>query len=243
MGNPQSLGSNPDTAAVKGCHGNLEALAQSAQEVFLRNLDVVEDQFSRSGGTDPQFVVMIAEGKTGHAFFEDKGTDAARTCVGIGDSKDNVRISFAAVGNENLVAVENPVLAIKDSRCFCAACVRTGIGFCKAKGTDLLTFGKGNEVFLLLFFCPKGKDRIGTQGYVSRKDNANTAVNTGQFLYGNGIGNVIHAGPAVFFRIGKSHPAIFAHFLDDFSGELAFLIEGECNRLDFRFSESAYCSA
>ena len=105
---------------------------------------------------------------------------------GSGDNKDNVRISFAAVGDENLVAVENPVLAIKDSRCFCAACVRTGIGFCKAKGTDLLTFGKGNEVFLLLFFCPKGKDRIGTQGYVSRKDNANTAVNTGQFLYGNG---------------------------------------------------------
>lgn len=68
LGNPQCLGRNADPAPVQGGHGNLEALAPFAQQVFLGQLHIVKDQFRRGGGADPQFVIMVPEGEPGHAF-------------------------------------------------------------------------------------------------------------------------------------------------------------------------------
>ena len=45
--NTQRLGSNTNTAAIQRCHSNLKAFAFFAQQVFLRNDDVLEFQFRR----------------------------------------------------------------------------------------------------------------------------------------------------------------------------------------------------
>ena len=49
LSDAESLGCDPDTSAVKGGHRDLEALSQLAEEVFLRNLDIVENQFRGRG--------------------------------------------------------------------------------------------------------------------------------------------------------------------------------------------------
>ena len=47
LGDTQCLSTDTDTAAVEGCHSDLEALAFFAEQVFLRNFDVIENQFCR----------------------------------------------------------------------------------------------------------------------------------------------------------------------------------------------------
>ena len=47
LSDTESLSTDTDTAAVESCHSDLEALAFFAEQVFLRNFDVIEDQFCR----------------------------------------------------------------------------------------------------------------------------------------------------------------------------------------------------
>jgi hypothetical protein len=81
LGDAQSLGRDADAPAVQSGHGDLEALALLAQEIFLRDLHVVEDELAGGGGTDAHLVVVVAEGEALPALFENEGGDAAsRRC-------------------------------------------------------------------------------------------------------------------------------------------------------------------
>jgi hypothetical protein len=64
LGDAQRLGRDADAAAVQRGHGDLEALALLAQQVFLRDLHIVEDQLAGGGGADAQLVVVVAEGQS-----------------------------------------------------------------------------------------------------------------------------------------------------------------------------------
>ena len=72
LGDAQRLGRNADPPAVQGGHGDLEAVALPAQQVFLGHLYIVEDQLRRSGGPDSHFIIMIAKFKALPAFFHNK---------------------------------------------------------------------------------------------------------------------------------------------------------------------------
>ena len=138
LGDPESLRGNADAAAVQCGHCDLEALPEPAEEIFLRHPDMVEDEFRRSGRTDTHFVIMVAEGEAGHAFFKDEGTDAAGPRFRISYGKDNVDIGFSAVCDEDLVAVQDPVLAVKYGCRFRAAGIAARVRFRQAEGTQLL---------------------------------------------------------------------------------------------------------
>ena len=81
---------------------------------------------------------MVAEGEAGHAFFKDEGTDAAGPRFRISYGKDNVDIGFSAVCDEDLVAVQDPVLAVKYGCRFRAAGIAARVRFRQAEGTQLL---------------------------------------------------------------------------------------------------------
>ncbi len=136
LGNPQCLGCNPDPAAVQGGHGNLEALAPFAQQVLFGQFYIVEDQFCRGRGTDPQFVIMVPEGEARHAFFYDEGADAPGAFPRFGDGEHHIGIGFPCVGDENLVPVEDPVGPVEFRGGFRFPGIRAGVGFRQAERPD-----------------------------------------------------------------------------------------------------------
>ena len=111
LGDAQRLGGNADTAAVQSGHGDLEALALLAQQVFLGDLDVVEVQLAGGGGADAHFVVVGLKGEALPALLHDEGGNAPGADVRRGDGKDHVGVRLAAVGDEDLLAVEEVVVA------------------------------------------------------------------------------------------------------------------------------------
>ena len=239
LGNPQCLGCNADPAPVQGSHGDFEALAPFAQQVLFGQFHIVEDQFCRGRGADPQLVVVVPEGETGHAFFHDEGADAPGALSRFGDGKNYIGIGFAGVGDEDLVSVEDPVGAVEFSGGFRFPGIRTGIGFRQAEGADLFPGDQGHQVFPFLFFRPESKDRVGPQGYVGRQDDPGAPVHPGQFFHGNGVADVIQPGTAIFFGEGDAHPSQFSHFLNLFVREFVFLVQHERNGFDLGFRKSA----
>ena len=103
----QSLRGNADTAAVQGLHSNLEAFAFFAEQIFFRNFAVFKNQFSCQGGVTAHLVFDLAEAEARHAFFYDESGNAVYASALIGHSKDDIGFSFAAVGDEDLGAVQD----------------------------------------------------------------------------------------------------------------------------------------
>ena len=117
LGNAQSLGSDADTAAVQRSHGQLEALALDAEQTILRDDAVFHDQLAGGGTTDAHLVLGLADLEAGIGALYDEGADLlllAAALVGdkTGNSDDDEHIGKAGVGDEDLGAVQLPVVAL-----------------------------------------------------------------------------------------------------------------------------------
>ena len=130
---------------------------------------------------------MVAVLKAGPALLHDEGGDAPGANVGGGDGENNVCIRLWCVGDENLSAVEQPVVTLVHGSGLGAAGVRTGIGFRQAEGTDLFTLGQRHQIFLLLLLGAEGKDGPSAQGHMGGENDAGAAVHPGQLLHGDGV--------------------------------------------------------
>ena len=73
---------------------------------------------------------------------------------------------------------------------------------------------------------------------MSRDDDTDTTVDTGQFFDSNSIAHHIQTGTAVFFRIGQAQPAFLCHFLDNICRKFIILIQGKSNRFYFSFRKT-----
>ena len=178
---------------------------------------------------------MLPEGKALPALFHDEGADAPGANAGGGDGKDHIGVRLAAVGDENLFAVEDVVIPLEHCGGLRAAGVRTGVGLGEAKGANLLTLGQGHQVLLLLLLGAKGINRPGTQGHVGGENHACAAVHPGELLHSNGIAGGVQPCAAVLRGEWDTHQSHFRQTVYHFpAGEVVFLIPLEGIRLDFR---------
>ena len=239
----ERLRRDADAAAVQRRHRDLEALTFLAEQVFLGHLDVVEDQLRGGRGADAHFVVMVAEGEALPAFFDDKGRDAARADIRRGDREYHIGIRLGGVGDKDLAAVEQVVVAFVDGGGLGAARIRTGVGLGQAERADLFALCQRDEVFLLLFLGAKCENRPRAERHMGGQDNACATVHARELLHGDRVAQHIQPGAAIFFRVGQTHIAELAHFLDRFRGEAVFLVHEESLRLYLALRKSADLSA
>ena len=92
-------------------------------------------------------MAVIAEGETGHAFSMMKAL--MPWCKYRFRYGNITGICFAGVGDENLVAVQNPVLAIEYGSGFGFTSIGPGIGFGQAESSQFLLDASGSNIFLL----------------------------------------------------------------------------------------------
>ncbi|CAN4021913.1 Spermidine/putrescine-binding periplasmic protein, partial [Dysosmobacter welbionis] len=150
LGNAQSLGRDADAAAVQGLHGDLEALALLAQQVLLGNDAVGEHDLGGGGAVQAHLLFVLAHGEAGEAALHDEGGDAAGALGLVGHGEDHEHVGHVAVGDEDLGAVEDIVVAVQLGLGLALGGVGTGVGFGQAEGADLVALGQHGQVLGLL---------------------------------------------------------------------------------------------
>ena len=182
---------------------------------------------------DAQLILGLADGESGEALLDDESGDAVVTLALVGHREDDERVCIAAVGDEDLSAVQEPVVAHVDSLGLLSGCVGTRVGLGQTESAKLAAGEQVGQVLLLLFFCTEVEDRPAAQRSVSRDDNAGGCANSGEFFHSDRIRDVVGTCSAVFSGEGNAHHTELSHLFDIFLGESVFLIDVSSDGFDF----------
>ncbi len=132
----------------------------------------------------------------------------------VGPGEDDIGVGVTGVGDEDLGAVEDPLVTLTDRRGPGAAGVGPGRGLGQAEGAKGRALGQRDEVFHLLLFGAEQVDRVGTEGQVGREGDTGRAADPRQFLDGDGVADVVGAGAAVFLGEDDAGEAEFAQAIE-----------------------------
>ena len=227
----QGLRGNTDAAAVQGSHGDIEALALLAQQTVCGDAAVLHDQLTGGRTADAHLLFVLADREAGVGALHDESGDLLAGLFGIpligddaGNGDDDKYIGKAGVGDEDLGAVEHPVIAIQHGNGLLALRVGAGTRLGEAERADPFAAAQLGQVIFLLLLGAVFIDGSTAQGGVGGKDNAGGAADLGKLFDRHDIGEDVAAGAAVLFGEIDSHHAQLSHLLDGLFGEALFLI-------------------
>src|SRR6202011_1383444 len=87
-------------------------LFDAAEHILERDLAVLEQHLGRVRGADPHLPFLLALADALRAGRDDKARLPARAELGLDRSDDDVDVGDAAVGDEDLLAVEDPAAVL-----------------------------------------------------------------------------------------------------------------------------------
>ena len=111
LGEAEHLGADADAAFVEGLDGDLVAFAGFAEDLRGRDDAVAEDELAGAGGADAELVFFFAESEAGGVFFDEEGGDAFVAGGGVEGGEDDEDAGLFGVGDPELLAVEDVVVA------------------------------------------------------------------------------------------------------------------------------------
>ena len=106
------LRADADAAFVERLDGDLVALADLAEHVRSRHAAVLEDQLARAARTDAELVFLLADREAGRVALDQERRDALVAGAGIDVGEDDEEVGLVAVGDPELAAVEDVVVAV-----------------------------------------------------------------------------------------------------------------------------------
>src|SRR4029078_12079786 len=124
--NAEHLRADSYTAFVQGFDSDLVSLANVAEDIFLGDAAVFEDQLASTGRTDAKFVFFLADGEPGEIFFDDESRNAFVSGRRIDRSEKNEDAGFLAVGDPEFASVQEVVTALEFGFGGKRECVRPG---------------------------------------------------------------------------------------------------------------------
>ena len=91
-------------------HGDFKALPLCSQQIFLRNMAVLENQFIGGRTADSHLIFLRSEAESRRSLFYNKGgknlfLPALRVHLDIGIGDNNINIGFFSVGDKTFGAV------------------------------------------------------------------------------------------------------------------------------------------
>ncbi len=115
-GEAEELGGDADAAFVEGLDGDLVAFADFAEDVGGGNAAVVEEELAGGGGADAELVFFLADGEAWRVALDEEGRDALVAGRGVDGGEDDEEAGFGGVGDPELAAVEDVVVAVERAR-------------------------------------------------------------------------------------------------------------------------------
>ena len=145
-----------EAAEVEDVERDLVALADLAEHVLGRHLDVLEDHRRRRRAVQAHLVLLLAAAHAGPGALDDEGGEVLAVDLG----EDDEEVGEAAVGDPHLLARQHEAAVGLPHRARLGAeRVRPRPGLAQAVGADVLAGDQAGQVLLLLRFGAEHVDR------------------------------------------------------------------------------------
>jgi hypothetical protein len=133
------LGGDAEPLAREVAHQIRQSAALLTKQVRGRHLGVPEEQLGGVLRGQSDLVQLGAAFKAGGAAFNDEEAECVRSVPGIGARGDDDNIGHDAAGDEGLLAVEDPAIAVPDRGGADTPEVTARAGLGHRQGTDQFT--------------------------------------------------------------------------------------------------------
>src|ERR1017187_351678 len=167
LGYAHRLRADSDPAAIECLHGDLEPVALPAEKRILGNAAVSKVERRRPGRADPHLPLPLADGEPWGVLFDDEGADPSCPMRHVSLCRDDIHIGEPAVGNEDLRAIEDVLIAAQHGRGGARRCICSRGGLGKSKGRQADAGRQVMEVAVLLSLGSEREDRGGAEGGVA----------------------------------------------------------------------------
>ncbi len=157
------------------------------------HLAVAEDDFGGIAGAHAELVFFFAGAESGIPFFDDEGGDAFCAFGLVGDGHGHADVGVVAVGGEGFRAVQDPVAVFAGGDRARASGVGARAGFGQGPAAEFFSLRERDDVFFALVFAAEFINVIGAERIVGRDDQADGAVDAGEFLDHRGVFDVAEA--------------------------------------------------
>ena len=211
----QRQGSQADPAGIERLQEVDEAFAGLAQNVFLGDDRILENEFPGVRRAPTELVLFLSGAHAGSLYqlfgvpyperagflevdgvfcdYERRDAAALFAAVGLRPSGHQENLADTRMGDEQLGAVQHIMVALFFGNGLRAAGIRARPGLREPEAAEHPARGQmGNESFLLLL-RPKVHDGGRTEGRVSRNGDRVAGIHLGQLLDDDQVGRVVHA--------------------------------------------------
>ena len=175
-------------------------------------------------------MLVLADGEAFHALLQNQAGDALCALGLVSHTEDDENICIACVGDEDLGAVYQIVVALVFESGLLASCVSSCIGLGQTESAEFLTGAEIREIFLLLLFGTELINRPCAKGGMCGNCNTSRCANLGNFLYALCIGNFVKSCSAVLLRERNTKKSHLSHYRNILFRESLLLVELSCDR-------------
>ena len=177
---------------------------------------------------------MIAGGIRG----DQEGGDPLVLLRRVDGGEDQGDVGMGAVGDEDLGAVQHPVVAVAAGGGAEARGVAARSRLGEGEAAELLARGERGQNLPLLLLVAELHDGIADQRVVHRQDDARGGADPADLLDDQAVGDVVHAGAAVLLGDGHPGEAELARLVEEGARELPALVDLLGPRFDHLFGEA-----
>ena len=107
----EGSGGQHNPLIIKTTYQDADALIQGAKDILFRHLTILKHQFAGVGATHAQLVELLCRRKALEILLDDESSNPAWARIGIRFRIDHQHICIRAVGNPELVAVQDIAIA------------------------------------------------------------------------------------------------------------------------------------
>jgi hypothetical protein len=241
LGDSNGLRGDADAAAIERGESDFVAFAFVADAVGGWHFAVSENQFAAGGGADAKFFFFLAGFEAGRAFFDDEGGDAFFAFFRMRADVNDGRVGRAAVGDPGFCAVDEVLVAAKDSFGLESSGVRACLRLGERVAADFFAARVWQKELLFLVVGAVAVDGIAVEGILDGENHAGGSAAAGNLLDHNGVSDMIEPGATLRFGKSNACEAELRGFGEESAGEVAGFVEFFGDGPDFRFGELANC--
>ena len=231
--NAERLGSNTDTAAVKGGHSNLEAAILLAEQTVCGQMNILKDQLAGLGAADAHFMLDLTNGKARIIDVHDESRNALVAELLVGHGKNDVGFCAACASDKDLGTVDDVravLLLLSDG--LLGSGVSAGVGLGQTESAHFLAGNERAEPLFLLLGGAILEDGPSAQGRVRGQDAPGGAAETGCLFNRNRIADGIAAGAAELLGELDTQQAVLLELVHQVPRILLGSVSVCCNGLD-----------
>src|SRR5260221_92055 len=202
-------------ARIERAHRDLEALADLAEPVRIRNANVVEDELRRIARAEAELPVEALAPVFLLAPLEEERGDPLVALGRIGLREHEREAAHAAVADPGLAAAQDPIVPVALRARAQLRRVAADLGFGEAEAPDELAAAEGRKELLFLRLGAPLEDRELDERDLDRERRPDRRVRVADLLGHERVRDVVGAVAAVLLRHRTAQEAERRHLLQD----------------------------